>query len=65
MTYLQKMAIIKSVELIESAKRKYTESSLGSGYSETTKLRSDASSELGEATRWLQAIIDDNEEEES
>ncbi len=65
MTFLQKKAIIKSVELIESAKGKYAESSLGPGYSEITKLRSEARSDLDEATRWLQAIIDDCEEDES
>jgi hypothetical protein len=58
MSYLQKMAITKAIELLDSAKMKYA-----SEASVNAAMRSEVFTDLYESKRWLQAIIDDAEDE--
>ncbi len=70
MTFLQKRAIIAAVDLIDDAKKKYSESMIAhihggeSGRIDSTKISVSANTDIDEAKDWLQAIIDDSEAEE-
>ncbi len=67
MTFLQKRAIIAAVDLIDSAKKKYSEAAIarntedGNCRINHTKISVVANGNLDEAKDWLQAIIDDSE----
>ncbi len=71
MTFLQKRAITKAIDLIDADKKKYSESAIARNRDdekcrhESIKISVEANRSIDEAKDWLQAIIDDSEQEES